>query len=150
MLFRSALAAEKALSDRIDSIDVSEFDPTDLKSELNTTITNKVKVEETRALAAEKALSDRIDAIGDYGLIEGTYDEIYMLWWKGELIPGRKYAINDYECCYIHPSGGTDEKIELRHAATDVVYIILTATSTDKFDYNVQYIRTGSKPKIIE
>ena len=117
---------------------------------MNTTITNKVKVEETRALAAEKALSDRIDAIGDYGLIEGTYDEIYMLWWKGELIPGRKYAINDYECCYIHPSGGTDEKIELRHAATDVVYIILTATSTDKFDYNVQYIRTGSKPKIIE
>lgn len=91
-----------------------------------------------------------LDIANQPKIIKYTHQELYDLYINKQLIPGQLYAITDYDCSYIHPSGGNDEKFEMQVRADDVKYIILLAIDIDKFDYNVQYIREDGYAKIIE
>lgn len=92
------------------------------------------------------------DSIKRSGLdvIKGTYDEIFKLYKSQSLIPGKKYAITDYDCSYRHPSGGSDEVFEVTQPADDVKYIILEAEDVNKFNLNVRYVRKSGFAEIIE
>lgn len=101
-----------------------------------------------------KYTGQQVEEILDFAnqpkIIKHTHQELYNLYINKQLIPGQLYAITDYDCAYIHPSGGNDEKFEMQVQADDVKYIILLAIDIDKFDYDVQYIREDGYAKIME
>ena len=75
---------------------------------------------------------------------ELTYQELYNKVQNAQLMPGKKYAINDYSCIYIQPISLEEMEIE----CPDVKYIICEAISEHELSDNVEYVRHDGYIKI--
>lgn len=83
-------------------------------------------------------------------VIKMTHAELLNLYKQSGLEPGQLYGITDYTCTYWHPGEGSGSKYEMQIQATDVETIVLRATSVNKFDDEVQYIRKEGFVPIIK
>lgn len=96
------------------------------------------------------AAEDVENALSSLGIIETTYEELYQLVGNGELVPGHKYRITDYETiingAYMYTDAETGDSyfVNYAHSANHRFDIVVTAINENTLSDKASAMHSAS------